>query len=479
MSVANPVTARPIALRRGGTWTGGLAIVACVVGMPLLWWGFLPITSQSEAGKDHLVHTVSRGQFVHEITERGEIESSSNDELRCQVKAINGTGTAILRIVAEGATVNPGEELIAFDSAALEAERQKQQIACNTSAAKMAKANNAYKTAVISKREYDEGTYKQDDVTAQTEIDLKEGNLRQAEQRVLYSSRLAAKGYIAKGELEADELALKKAVGELDVARTKLQVLREFTREKKLLEFEGNIDTAKNELEAETNSHALDLEKLKSIETQLEKCVIRAPVAGQVVYPPPFWSGDSEVRVGVGIVIREGQRVLRLPDLTKMQVNAKIHESKIHHVKVDMAATVKLEAMPDAAELKGKVIQVKEYPEESNFWNSTKQYSTVIELDHAAQGTRPGMTAEVKIHIESQTDVLTVPVQAVVERAGTFYCARRAGSGWDVREVKVGPNSDKFVVILDGLDEGDEVMLDLREHATDLGIPEGHTPSGE
>jgi multidrug efflux pump subunit AcrA (membrane-fusion protein) len=135
--------------------------------------------------------------------------------------------------------------------------------------------------------------------------------------------------------------------------------------------------------------------------------------------------------------------------------------------------------MPDAAELKGKVIQVKEYPEESNYWNSTKQYSTVIQLDHAPQGTRPGMTAEVKIHVDSQAEVLTVPVQAVVERAGTFYCARRAGSAWDVREVNVGPNSDKFVVILDGLDDGDEVILNLREHATDLGIPEGDTPSGD
>jgi multidrug resistance efflux pump len=447
--------------------------------MPLLWWGLLPGNSKSDSAKNHVVHTVARGPFEHEITERGKVESSSNDELRCQVKANNGTGTAILRIVAEGATVNPGDELVAFDSAALEAERQKQQIACNTSAAKVAKAHNTYKTAVISKREYEEGTYKQDEVTAQTEIDLKEGNLRQAEQRVQYSTRLAAKGYVAKGELEADELALKKAVGELEVARTKLQVLRDFTREKKLLEFEGNIDTAKNELEAEKNSHSLDLEKLKLLDSQLEKCVLRAPVAGQVVYPPPFWSGDSEVRVGVGIVIREGQRVLRLPDLTKMQVNAKIHESKIHHVKVDMAVTVKLEAMPDAPELKGRVVQVNEYPEESNFWNSTKQYSTIIQLDHAAPGTRPGMTAEVKIHIEKQTDVLAVPVQAVVERGDTFYCARRAGSGWEVREVKLGPNSDKFVVIVDGLDEGDEVMLDLREHAIDLGIPEGDSPSGE
>jgi multidrug resistance efflux pump len=447
--------------------------------MPLLWWGFLPAGSKTDDDKDHLAHTVTRGAFVHEITERGEVESSSNDELRCQVKATNGTGTAIVRIVAEGTSVNPGDELVAFDSAALEAERQKQQIACNASAAKVAKAQNAYKTAVITKREYEEGTFKQEEVTAQAEIDLKEGNLRQAEQRVQYSTRLAAKGFIAKGELESDELALKKAVGELEVARTKLQVLREFTREKKLLEFEGNIDTAKNELEAEKNSHALDLEKLKLLDSQMEKCVIRAPVAGQVVYPPPFWSGDSEVRVGVGIVIREGQRVLRLPDLTKMQVNAKIHESKIHHVKVDMAATVKLEAMPDAAELKGKVIQVKEYPEESNFWNSTKQYSTVIQLDHAPPGTRPGMTAEVKIHIESQTDVLTVPVQAVVERAGTFYCARRTGSGWDVREVRVGPNSDKFVVILDGLEDGDDVMLDLREHASELGIPESDLPTGK
>jgi hypothetical protein len=88
------------------------------------------------------------------------------------------------------------------------------------------------------------------------------------------------------------------------------------------------------------------------------------------------------------------------------------------------------------------------------------------------------MTSEVKIHVESQEDVLTVPVQAVVERSGTFYCARRRESGWEVCEVKTDASNDKFVVIAEGLDEGDAVMLDLREHADEVGVPDADSENG-
>ncbi len=457
--------------RRGISWSGTCAVIGLMVVLPVVTWRVAPQFSTSAgSNQDRIVHVVSRGEFDHVLVERGEIESSSNDEVRCQVHAQTPLGTPILWIVAEGTRVEPGEELVQFDSAALIAEQQKQQIACNASAAKVAKADNTLKTAVIAKREYEVGVFKQDEQTAQADVLLKEESLRQAEKRVKFTEQMRTKGYVADGEVEVDRLAVKKALTEHEAAKTKLHVLQEFTREKKLLELQSAIETARAELESERSSQLLDQEKLRLVEAQIEKCTVRATVAGQVVYPEPFWTGESETQVGVGVPIREGQVVLRLPDLKRMQVNTKINESKVHRVQEDMPATVRLEAMPSLGELAGKVVKVKEYPERTSFWKATKEYSVIVEIPDPPRGLRPGMNAEVKIHVAHQTDVLTVPLVAVVERSGKFHCARRSGDAWEVVQVEIGSNNDKVAVVESGLTEGNEVLLNLNEHADKLGL---------
>ena len=183
-----------------------------------------------------VVHVVARGDFEHWVTKQGEIESGSNDELRCQVRAGNVQGTVIVEILPEGTAVRAGDVLVRFDSAALESERQKQLLACNVSAAKVTKSENALKKASVSKREYEEGLFKQDE---QADVLLKEENLRLSEKRLQHSERIAKKGYISESELEVDRIAVEKAATELEASKTKLHVLHEFTREKKLLELQS------------------------------------------------------------------------------------------------------------------------------------------------------------------------------------------------------------------------------------------------
>ncbi len=466
----------PSTPRLGQSWLGVCAFVAVVASVPIGWfWMRSRGASAAEAGD--LVHVVKRAEFVHVITDKGEIESSSNDEIRCQVQAQSGSmGTAILSIVAEGTNVEPGDELLKFDSAVLDAERQKQKIACNASAAKVAKAGNTLKTATIALKEYEEGLFKQEEQTGQADVLLKEENHVQAQKRLEFSTKLAAKGYIAHAEVAIDRLAEKKAATELEAARIKLQVLREFTREKKILELQSTIDTARAELEAEVSTHELDLEKLRLIEAQIAKCTVTAPVAGQVVYPEPFWSGNSRVQVGVGVTVREGQLVLRLPDFKKMQVNAKVHESKVHRIVPDMPATLRIEPLPQVGDLTGKVIKVKEYPEEDNFWRASKEYSVLIEIPDAPKSLRPGMTAEVKILVEQRSNELLVPVQAVIERDGRQFCAVRNADGWQPREIKTSSSNDKFLVVDDGLTENETVLLNLRDRADSLGLADDESP---
>lgn len=443
----------------------GLAIAAA--------WQFWPRRGLSAQDRSVMLVRAEQGDFEHEITERGEVESASNVEVRCEVEAKGSAGTTILEIVPEGTQVDEGDVLVRLDSSKLESDLTQQQIVCNTSEAEVIKARNDYETALIARQEYIEGQYKQEEQTIQSEIFVAEEDLRRAQEYLAYSERLAAKGYVTTLQLEADRFAVDKARNELDMAKNKLDVLRKYTREKELKQFDSDIKTSEAKLRSEEDSHRIDLEELERIKEQIAKCTIRAPEPGQVVYANVTnRRGGQEVIIEPGTQVRENQVIIRLPDPKRMQVKAEINEAKVTKVAAGMTATVRLDAFPDAA-LPGTVQKVNEYPEPSHwFTSSTKEYATIVSIDESPVGLRPGLTAEVKILVQRKPDVLMLPVQAVFEHGERFYCAVPGPQGFEPRRLELGPTNDKRVVINGGLSPGDRVALNAAALRDDLDLPE-------
>ena len=459
--------------RSGFSYRGLLLVLSVVLAVPVVAFFLLPRFSWSSPDNGPMTHRAERENFLHEITQRGNIESASNVEIRCEVKAKGQSGTTILEIVPEGTYVQPGDVLVKLDSAALENERTQQQIVCNTSEATVIQAQNNYDTAVIAKREYLEGQYVLDRQKILSEILLAEEDYRRAEEYFTYSERLLAKGYITKLQLEADDFAKDKADNEKKSARTKLEVLDKFTKEKMHKQLESDINIAKAKLRAEEDSHKLDEENLALTEEQIAKCVIKAPESGQVVYANETdRRGGSEVIIEPGTLLRERQAIIRLPDPKRMQVKAKINEAKITLVEKDMAATIRMDAFPDL-ELVGVVEKVNEYPAPTSWYNaSVKEYETTIRIIEPSANLRPGLTAEVKIHVEHIEDVLQVPVQAVFEHGGKHYCLLCDEDQWEARQVKIGSTNDKFVVIRGGLKPNEEVVLNTTAYRDKVELPE-------
>lgn len=415
-----------------------------------------------------LVRPATYGPFRHEVTERGEIESSSNVEIRCKVKARSagsGPATSILEIVPEGTHVNEGDFLVRFDSSAAESEKTQQQIVCNTSAATVIQSRSVYETAIIAHKEYLEGTFTQERETLESEVFVAEENLRKAQDFALHSEKLAAKGYVTALQLDADRFAVEKAKKDLDIAKTKLRVLSDFTKEKMLKQLEADIATAEAKLKADEDIHRLDEQKLKEIEEQIANCVVHAPQAGQVVYASETdGRGDNEIVIEEGAMIRENQVVIRLPDPTRMQVKAKINESQIDLVREEMPAKIKIDAFPNL-ELKGIVSRVEDFPAARSWFNSAvKEYGAIVTVTDPPRGLRPGMTAEVKILVDAQQEVIQVPVQAVVEHEGRHFVLQPLAepAAFKVLPVNLGSTNDEFVVIREGLPKETTVVVNPR-----------------
>ena len=433
------------------------------------WLGPFNATKKPTLPSIPMTATVSTGPFLQEVVERGEVGSSSNVEIRCQVQSKALLGTPIIQIVAEGAYVNEGDFLVKLDDSGLQADVIQQQILCNTSRALEVEGRTDYESAKIALQEYEQGTYLQERGTAESDRFVAQENLRRAEEYLRYSLRLAERGYVTDVQLEADRFAVEKARKELENASTKLEVLEKYTKIKNINRLTANVETAEARMRSRENSRALDDDKLKNLEDQIAKCIINAPTSGQVVYAN-LPSGDP--LIAEGKLVRERQVIIRLPDPKRMQVVARINESRIDKLKVGMPAKIRLDAFPKNV-LTGVVRSVTEYPlPAATPYSTIKEYGAEVTIDEAPPGARTGMTAQVAIEVERMEDVLQIPVQSVIERGKRFFCIVEEAGEIAAHEIHVGSANENSVVVTEGVNAGDKVVLAPQSVETLVKLPE-------
>jgi HlyD family secretion protein len=434
-------------------------------------WSFFPNFSHRPEEDDTLTCEAQRGNFIHEISERGNVESASNVEVRCEVQAQNSAGTRILEVIPEGSYVQKGDLLCKLDDSALKIDAMKQQSAFHTSEAALIQAQNEHEIAKIALDEYRLGKLRLEKEQAESDIFKAEEAVKRSKDYARHSEKLEARGYISKVTMQADLMLEKQAQEDSKVATTKKLVLLDYTSKKMEKQLDSDIRTTKAKSAAQEATHSLDKDRLAQIKAQIDKCTIRAPEPGQVVYANNNEQryGGQETIIEEGATVRERQVLFKLPDPKRMQVKAKVNESKIALVREKQTVLIRLDAFPDL-ELTGVVQKVNEYPAASSWWGSNiKEYETVIAIQDSPVALKPGLTAEVRICVASQLDVVTVPVLSVLEHGGKHYCMRSTAAGWEPHEVTIGLSNDSRVVIREGLEPGDMVARSassLREQVT-------------
>ncbi|MCA9195594.1 MAG: efflux RND transporter periplasmic adaptor subunit [Planctomycetales bacterium] len=420
-----------------------------------------------------LTSEVINAPFDHIVLEQGEIESSSNIDVICEVKARGGSGTPVLWVIEEGSYVKKGDKLCELDFSALENEFKTQKIAVASADAQVISSEAIVRTAQIALQEYLEGTYLSERKAILSEIAVAEQELRKAELNLDSVQRLAAKGMVKALQVEAEEFAVDNARNVLESAQSRLRVLDQLTKEKNKVQFESDIEAAKAKLSSDQSVAAEESDKLKELEDQIAKCTIMSPADGVVVYNNSYSSrGGSEFVLEEGAIVRERQTIIKLPDPSKMQVKAKVNESRITLITDGMPAKVRVNAAE--GEMLARVRRVNKYAEPGSFFSSAvKEYATFVEILNPPESIRSGMTAEVRIFVEQLPAALQVPVHAIYEFKGHHFCLRQQGeNSWETVEIKIGATNDKMVTIKEGLSAGDQVALNPRNHLDLLQLPE-------
>ena len=260
-----------------------------------------------------ITQLASRGPFDHIVLEQGEVESSKNREIVCEVKSRGTPGVSILWVIDEGARVKKGDKLVELDTSQLELKLKEQRIQVITKEAQVATAEALLKQAEISKKEYLQGIFVTEERAIESEIQIAKQTMTRSTLSLHSTQRLVAKGLVKKLQMQADEYAVANAKTQLDSATNRLKVLRKFTREKFLVQYDSGIAAAKASLKASSSELLEENNEREEIEQQIEKCVMHAPADGVVVHANKFSNrgGRAEFVVEAGSVVRERQAIIR------------------------------------------------------------------------------------------------------------------------------------------------------------------------
>ncbi len=468
----------------------GVVLVVAAVGA-WTWrnWFFPP--PQKDQGD---IVEVMRGPLTIDVTQAGQIQNRDLVKVRSEVEG----RTTIITLVEEGTQVKKHDLLVELDASGLKDSKEQQLLSVDKAeaayigaredlavtesqaASNIEQAKLDYEFAQLDLDKYLQGDYPQELMKAKNDITIAEQQQKRAADTLKWSADLKGKDFISEDEYEADRLSKVEKDLNLELARSKLDLLEKYTRERRVKELKSNVDQAKAALDraerkanadvvqakAELKSRDSELtrqkERLQKLEEQITNCRVTAPVDGMVVYATTGRQSrrSSTEPLAEGVEIRERQELIHLPVSTKMMAEIKIPESSLKKVKTGQRVRVTVDAH------KGKVYwghvgKIALLPDAASWWSNPdlKVYNSEIYIDGDAGDLRAGMSCEAEIIIARYEDALFVPIQSVVRISGKPVAFIVGADGPEHREVEIGLDNGRMVHVTGGLAEGEKVLL--------------------
>jgi len=458
-------------------------------------------------GKDEAdgpVYKVKRGPLTISFVESGTIKARDQIILKNEVEG----RTSITYVIPEGERVKKGDLLVELDASSLADQKIDQEIAVQNAEAayisakeNLAVVENQAKSDVdlakltldFSKQDlekYIKGEHPYDLDKANADITLAEEELIRADDTYEWSQKLYEEKYIPETELKGDELAKKKNELNVELAKKSKDLLTDYTYKRNLAKLQSDVNQAEmamerterkanaNVIQAQAELKAKEAEfgrqkdKLAKVEDQISKTKIYAPADGLVIYALSAkntgWRSSAEP-LDVGREVQEREELFYLPIGNASNAEVMVHESYLKKITLGMPAIITVDALQGKT-LFGTVKSIAPLPDARSMWMNPdlKVYNTVISIDGNDPMLRTGMSCQANIIVQQYEDAVYVPLQAVIriEREPAVYV--KTGNSFQPRQVKVGLDNNKEIHVIEGLNEGDIVLLNppLKSAAT-------------
>lgn len=372
----------------------------------------------SGGASDIPTYTVKKGTFNVLVIEAGTVRAKNSFTVSSP-RIFSGSNLQIVSLAPEGTTAKVGDILARFDpTGAMKRIGDKET--------ELKSAQSDY-TKMRAQQAADEAQSKADYENAKLSFEL----AKIAKERMQFESearRREAELEFAKAEISFKQAELNLKNKDI-VRRSELGNLQ-----LRLQQIRGDIDIAKKDM---------------------EELTIKAPISGLIVYETNWSTGR---KIAVGDQPWPGMTLISLPDLSAAQVVISVNEMDISKVKVNQKVEITPDAFPDK-KFSGKIFTVSQIGSEKGMGSNVKVFETIVDIEKTEDILKPGITTTNKIIVDQIKNVLSIPIEAVVEIEGKTYVYVPGGRSFSKIEIKVGAKNDNFVVVKEGLKEGMQVAL--------------------
>jgi multidrug efflux pump subunit AcrA (membrane-fusion protein) len=362
----------------------------------------------------------TRGDLVTGFEVIGTLASSASDSLGPPpIEDI--WNYKISRLAREGSEVKKGQPVLSFDTTELQ-------------------------------RQLDEKTAEADEARKQIE---KEGN----------DLKLQSKG--ERLRLAEAEATLRKASLKLEAPPDLLGIAERKTTEIDHAIAKREATAVKARLAALERAARARITLLESKRNEAEAFVARTQRAirlmnvvatrdGTIVYTT---SRNGEKRKE-GDQVWKADRIIEIPDLTRMKAEGEVDEVDAGRVKVGQRVSLRLDAHPDE-EFGGTIVGAgRTVQMRRNSQDPLKVLRVDIKLDRTDPAKmRPGMRFQGTIELGRVKNAVLIPRDAVFLGPNGPFVHRRDALSVEEVPVKLGRENDRSVEVLEGLDAGDRVLV--------------------
>ncbi len=419
-------------------------------------------TAQSPQGQNTVVR-VRRGTLEVTVSGSGNLQPHTLVNL-----AFTQSGVVRKVYVGVGDAVKAGQVLAELDTRDLELQLQNARInleiarirlaqaqaTARARPADLAAAQAALANAQASLEALKSGPDPRDREIARLNYEVAKNAIWQAQ---LTRDKTAGSPLSAPVDVDLAQARVGQAELQAEIARLQYEKAQSGPTEQQLKAAEAALAQARANLtRLQVQDPSLDVQlaqyqvqqaeiAVRQLELRLEQARLVAPIDGVV----------TAVNLVEGSPAPAGTPAITLGDLNHLEVVVNLPEVDVAQVAPGQEAVIIPEATPDTR-LKGKVISVA--PMGSQI-QGVVNFPVTIALEENAPSVRAGMTVQVQIAVARRENALLVPRRALIARGGQTFVTVMRGDQTETVPVRIGMRGDTMAEVLEGLQEGDVVVV--------------------
>ncbi|MCP5050193.1 MAG: HlyD family efflux transporter periplasmic adaptor subunit [bacterium] len=377
------------------------------------------ITAGCSGGSDSREVKVVKGPFHIKVHAIGNLRSTASTHLGCPIIRRMYRYT-ISFMAPEGKEVKAGDPVLSFDAKQLMDKWRVKRSELETARKELEKNR-------LVEHEKSEALVLQ---------------LAQAEVKKVKAKQLADRPEGLEASNEVKKYKMDLELSELKEGLTKSRIRNQGIGKKtRLSALESKVKRLENEV--------------STLQSAIGRMKVKAPKPGMVVYTAN-WRGEKKA---VGDTTWMGEKIIELPDLTKMEVAAVVPEPQAGKVKEGLPVEIRLDSNPDKV-YNGKIKSLGRIFRTKSWDQPSIVFDAVIDiLDPNPELMRPGMAAGVDIIVSSKENVLQIPESAIVYHEKGTSVFKKSFMGKKRVPITIGTRSAGFVEVLQGLEENDRVII--------------------